>query len=339
MEKDFDFPAFNTTLIQKNCSNDLIAAFDPTFIPKSGTHTPGLGKWWSGKDQKALKGLEVGCLAIIDVKKHTAMSLKAEQTPGKMELAEKGIKLIAHYVDIIRSEITTLKNMVKYLAVDGYFMKKDFINPIFELGLHIITKMRPDANLSYVYYGAQKPGPGRPRTHGEKVNCAQIDKRRIREFAVDNDAVYYSGIVWSAILKKKIRIVFIEKKGTDQYEILMSTDTKLNPKLILKYYRLRFQIEFLIRDAKQHTGLEECQARSKNKLYFHFNMAFTTIGIAKCALWLKHQEKTAFSMRNVKVAWYNRYLRTCLKFQTTHFRSILMKATWMNATDDSGSLS
>ena len=46
---------------------------------------------------------------------------------------------------------------------------------------------------------------------------------------------------------------------------------------ILDYYTSRFQIEFMCRDVKQHTGLNDCQARSVNKLDFHFNAALTTI--------------------------------------------------------------
>mgnify|MGYP003439838048 CR=1 FL=1 len=39
---------------------------------------------------------------------------------------------------------------------------------------------------------------------------------------------------------------------------------------IIQYYKSRFQIEFFYRDAKQDTGLNHCQARSENKLNFHF---------------------------------------------------------------------
>ena len=35
-EQLFDFSSFNDRLIKKSCSKELIAAFDPTFIPKSG---------------------------------------------------------------------------------------------------------------------------------------------------------------------------------------------------------------------------------------------------------------------------------------------------------------
>jgi hypothetical protein len=78
----------------------------------------------------------------------------------------------------------------------------------------------------------------------------------------------------------------------------------------LKYYRLRFQIEFLIRDAKQHCGLEECQARSENKLYFHFNMALSAVSVAKAAVWLSlpKKKREAFSMRNIKLMYYNKII-------------------------------
>jgi hypothetical protein len=310
MEKEFDFPGFNRQLIKSHCSKELIAAFDPAYLPKSGRHTPGLGRWWSGSANKALKGLEIGCLAIVDTVSETAMSLKTVQTPAKKVLDEKNWTMINHYVDVIKSQMEQLKDMVQYLAVDGYFMKKDFIQPLITSGLHIITKMRPDANLQYLYTGPKKPGRGRPKLYDSKVNCSNPDKRRIREFAVDNDAIYYSGIVYSAILKQLVRIVYVEHRETDRYEILLCTDTALNPASILRYYRLRFQIEFLIRDAKQHAGLEQCQARSENKLAFHFNMAFTTVSIAKATFWLRlpQQKRGTFSMRNIKLAYYNKFL-------------------------------
>lgn len=90
----------------------------------------------------------------------------------------------------------------------------------------------------------------------------------------------------------------------------MCTDKELDGSLIVRYYRLRFQIEFLIRDAKQHAGLEDCQARSENKLYFHFNMAFSVVSIAKAATWLSipKEQREAFSMRNLKLLYYNKLL-------------------------------
>ena len=309
-EKVFDFVSFNTAVINKSCGKDLIAAFDPSYIPKTGKHTPGLGRWWSGKDQCRLKGLEISCLSIIDVEAGTAMSLEAVQTPSKEVLQAKKLNQVGHYVSIINKQMPTLKAMVKYLTADGYFMKHDFIAPLLKEGLHIITKMRPDADLRYTYNGTKQSRRGRRKVYDGKVDCTSIDKRRIKKFDEDDKVIYYCGIVYCKALKQLVKIVYLQEKASKRHEIFLCTDTLIDAEMIIKYYRLRFQIEFLLRDAKQHCGLEECQARSENKLYFHFNMALSAVSVAKAALWLSlpQEKKEAFSMRNIKLMFYNKII-------------------------------
>jgi len=311
LEQQFDFSTINSAIIGQRCDKELIAAFDPTYIPKSGKQTFGLGKWWSGTRQRALKGLEIGCLAVIDVTAGTALSLEAVQTPSPEALQAEQLKLTSHYVSIINKRIDVLKTMgVKYLVADGYFMKHDFIEPLTKEELHVITKMRPDANLRYPYNGVKVKGRGRPKLYDGKVDCSCIDKRRIRKFDEDEQAVYYSGIVYSIALKRMVRIVYMQDKQSNCYQLLVCTDTQLSAEQILHYYRLRFQIEFLIRDAKQYCGLEQCQARSEQKLYFHFNMALSSVSVAKAATWLclPAEKRGAFSMRNIKLLYYNKMI-------------------------------
>jgi hypothetical protein len=49
----------------------------------------------------------------------------------------------------------------------------------------------------------------------------------------------------------------------------------------LRYYKSRFQIEFLFRDAKQFLGLNHCQARRMESLHFHFNASMTALNLLK----------------------------------------------------------
>lgn len=81
-EQEFDFTALNKDLIRRSCSQELIAAFDTTYITKSGNHTPGIWIWWSGTESRAKKGLELGCQSIVDVEAVTAMPLRTFQTSG-----------------------------------------------------------------------------------------------------------------------------------------------------------------------------------------------------------------------------------------------------------------
>ncbi|SHJ39116.1 Transposase DDE domain-containing protein [Tangfeifania diversioriginum] len=72
---------------------------------------------------------------------------------------------------------------------------------------------------------------------------------------------------------------YASDKGKLTRKLYFSTDTQMDALEILDCYQSRFQIEFLYRDAKQHTGLNDSQARSENKLNFHLNAALTTINI------------------------------------------------------------
>ena len=63
--------------------------------------------------------------------------------------------------------------------------------------------------------------------------------------------------------------------------VLASTDVDQSAQEVVAYYRLRFQVEFLFRDAKQFTGLEHCQGRSQAKLDFHFNMSLAAVNLAR----------------------------------------------------------
>ena len=98
----------------------------------------------------------------------------------------------------------------------------------------------------------------------------------------DNTQAFYA-IVNSKSLKIDILLVVERKtdeRGKTIQRLIFSTDTKMNALEVLEYYHCRFQIEFNFRDAKQATGLNHCQARDLDKLYFHFNTSLTTINIS-----------------------------------------------------------
>jgi hypothetical protein len=309
-EKFFDWFSFNMELVKSSCGTEMIAVFDPCFIKKSGKHTYGCDKFWSGTAGKALKGLEVGCLGFVDVEAATALHGVAVQTPPAASLKREGKTLVSHYVSIIENYIRKLKNLSRYLVVDGYFMKRDFITPVLKKGLHLITKARKDANLKYLFKGVQNKGKGRPKLYDGKVDTGAIDKRRIRCCYRDGEVCIYAAVLYAVQLKTNVLAAFVYYGDKEQPEIIISTDTEMNALVMCRYYGLRFQIEFLIRDAKQYSGLEDAQARSKTKLRFHFNIALTVVSLAKAAyhLALPREERGSFSMADIKMLHMNQLI-------------------------------
>ena len=104
-------------------------------------------------------------------------------------------------------------------------------------------------------------------------------------------------------------MVVVVHTQRNRYAVLFSTDVKLEPQRLYRYYKARFQIEFLFRDAKQFTGLSDCQARSKAQLDFHFNASLSAVTFAK--LEARQQNRNydqAFSMASLKRRAFNQHL-------------------------------
>lgn len=314
-EKGFDFIKFNTEIWKKHLSKNCIIAFDPSYLPKSGKHTPGKGTFYSGCLGKATGGIEIGCIGIVDINHNTAFNLETIQTPSPKSLKAVGKSLVDHYASIIIDRSFELIKISNYLAVDGYFAKKSFLDLIKEsTKLELVCKLRQDANLRYLYNGPKKKGRGRPKKYDGKVNTKKVDKRRFKKIYQDEEVLLYQAKVWSVSLKRIINVVYAEfldeGKPTKRYAFLFSTDLLLAGKLVYQYYKARFQIEFLFRDAKQYCGLTHCQARSENKLSFHFNIALTAVNVAKSAHHLHKNEQESknrkpFSLANIKTLYFN----------------------------------
>lgn len=118
MSKPFDWAEFNKNLIQQSCSDELILAFDPSYMPKSGKKTDHVGRFWSGKDQAVKPGIEIGSIAVVDAQNNTALSLEAVQTP-KIAKNETGESVVDHYVKVILDKRSVIQSLnIKYLAVD-----------------------------------------------------------------------------------------------------------------------------------------------------------------------------------------------------------------------------
>ena len=106
-----------------------------------------------------------------------------------------------------------------------------------------------------------------------------------------------------------LRVVLVVDTKHHRQAVLFSTDVDLDALTLYRYYKARFQIEFLFRDAKQFTGLTDCQARSQAKLNFHFNASLSAVTLAKLDARQQHGEAAAaFSMASLKRRAFNQHL-------------------------------
>lgn len=316
-EKAFDSVAFNLLLIEQYVPQKarLIAGFDPSFIEKSGRHTEGLGKYWNGSAGCAEKGLEVGLFSVIDVDKKDAYAVSAKQTleSEKTSSDKSEDTRVNQYLEHTIECAARLPLSIKLLVVDAYFYKQKYVQGIKKrTNLHIVSKMRNDANLRYIFAGEQL-GRGRPKKFDGKFDINDISRLScegtIEDKEIKENIDLYSGIVHSVVLEMSVKVVVLEIKRKEKISriLLYSTDLELSAMDIHLFYASRFQIEFQFRDAKQFTGLADCQARTTIKLNYHFNASFMALNLAKI---FHHStpEKKPFSMASIKAYYYNETL-------------------------------
>lgn len=305
--KTFDFLSFNKELVLEHAGKHLTIAFDPSYVSKSGKATSGVGFYWSGVAGKAKWGLEISGIAAIDIENHTAFHLEAVQTPNNISES-----LLDFYGNTIIQRKEQLRCISKYVVADAYFSKYGFVAKLSDNGFETVSRLRDDADLQYKYKGEQKKGKGRPKKYDGKVDYINLNEAHMNKIEERSTTKIFQGIVFSKSLKTDINlvIVYTKKKGIWKHKLYFCTDLEISAKLLLKYYQTRFQIEFTFRDAKQHTGLNHCQARNQKKLHFHFNTSLTAINLAKITHWLpiEKEKRPAFSMADIKTLYHNELL-------------------------------
>ena len=306
-ENKFNFQDFNRRLILDLNLKECITAFDPSFIPKSGKCTFGLNTYWSGCAKQAKWGLDICGFAVIDILQNTAFHLNAIQTP-----VFENMTLLDYYCQIVKENYLYFKELSDYMVADAYFSKKKVVDALLCLGLHFISRLRDDSVLMYIYQGKPTGLKGRPKKQDGRVDRYTLDMRYFTEDFSSHEMKIYSATVYCRAFKRDIKLavaIFYKQDKEIARKLYFSTDLEMCAKKIVRYYRSRFQIEFLYRDAKQHCGLTTCQARSENKLNFHFNAALTAVNLAKIE-WLNTRISTdqPFSMLNFKTMYSNELL-------------------------------
>jgi Transposase DDE domain len=343
----FNFMALNAQLIKEAVAEEVtqIGAMDCSFIAKSGKATYGLDWFYNGSANRSEKGLEISVIAVIDVAARRGYSLSVQQTPamnpGSQPKAQSHsvswqtieqvrqmlqqlppkpaspppLTRIDHYLNHLKHTHRFLPASVKYWAVDGFYSKKKFVDGVVELDLHVVSKLRNDADMRYLYTGEQK-SRGAKRKYDGKVDLSDLSRLTLVE-QLEVGLTLYTAVVWHVSLKRQIRLACLvdtRKAGRTGIALLFSTDVNLDAKLIVQYYQARFHIEFIFRDAKQFTGLCDAQTRNPQRLDFHFNAALSALNLAKYQEQIRQAQPDAatasapFSMASYKRFAFNEHL-------------------------------
>ena len=117
----------------------------------------------------------------------------------------------------------------------------------------------------------------------------------------------YQMSLWHKKFAEMLHIVVIVKTNLQTNKtaqvVLFRSDLTLRYELLIDDYRLRFQLEFHLRDAKQYWGLEDGMNVNARPVYKGANLAMCMVHVSHALLRPMRAQWSAFSVHDLK-AWF-----------------------------------
>ena len=227
-------------------------------------------------------------------KKKTVSNQKPGRPKGSKNRDKTQVELTTELLRIqamVKKQLAMLKNLVtvRHLALDGHFGNNNALQMVLQCGLHLISKLRHDAALYFRYDGKQKR-KGPRRKYGQKIAYHHIPQKYLVERSTEGniETCIYQAVMLHRGFAQALNIVIITKthlkSGAFASVNLFASDLELNYDKIIKYYSLRFQIEFNFRDAKQYWGLEDFMNIKEIPLTNALNLSLFMVSLSQVLL-------------------------------------------------------
>lgn len=353
------------------CPKDVyLLAGDEVVISKAGKKTYGLDRFFSSLVSKPISGLSFFTLSLVSVEKRQSFPIQIEQViKSNVEKSSvspspeiksqekrgrgrpKGSKNKNKQEVIFTSELLRIKKMINelfklianfipltYLVLDGHFGNNNALQMARQVNLHIISKLRHDTAL-YIPYHNPDPNHRSRRKYGEKLDWRNIPGAYLRQSSLEEDIktdTYQATLLHKEFAQSLNVVILVKtniKTNARSHMILFSSDLDLSYEKIIDYYKLRFQIEFNFRDAKQFWGLEDFMNQSQITVTNAANLSFFMVNLSHYLLALFRQDNPGSGIVDLK-AYYRgfRYVREMLKMLPEQPEPILLAQIFAKLT-------
>jgi len=348
-------------------TDTILIGGDETVATKSGQKTYGLDRFFSSLYGKPVPGLSFFSLSLISVKERTSYPvmmeqvIKEEKKPDKKGAGKKVKKqtkkrgrpkgsqnknrrdvVLKPYLVHIQTMLKKLLALIGvdltviYCVMDGAFGNNNALQMVRQCSLHLISKLRWDAALYFPYDGPQKKR-GANKKYGDKLNYNHIPEQYLKETTVTDgiQTNIYQMKMWHKLFPDLLNVVVIVKinlkTGARAHVVLFSSDLDLAYDKLIDYYRLRFQIEFNFRDAKQFWGLEDFMNVNQLPVYNAANLSMFMVNLSQVLI--RHWRPTCptFSVNDLKAHFRGRkYVTETLKLLPQMPESIFIDQIFAN---------
>lgn len=183
----------------------------------------------------------------------------------------------------------------------------------------MISKLRHDAALYEPYVGPPAKC-GAKRKYGAKLKYDALPPSALVSTSVadgvqtDTD----QGVYWHKAFGRQLNVVVVVKTkladGKRSHVVLFSSALTLGAERLVEYYRLRFQLEFNFRAAKQHWRLEDFQVTGEVAVANAASLSLFMVLVSKVLLGAEPAAGGARSISDLQGAYRGwRYVQETIK--------------------------
>jgi len=325
----------------------VVMSGDYVVVTKAGKMTYGLDRFFSSLYGKAVPGLCFLSLSLLSVKRRTSYPVVTEQVkkaceaaapaqPMKQAGGQRGrpkgsknrnrrevelspsLRFLQEHIKRLLQQIGEACKVV-YFVFDGELGHNDAMQMVRQVGLHLVSKLRYNSALYFLYAGPYA-GRGPRRKYGRQLDYKKIPDEYLQATSIDEEIEtnIYQMSLWHKKFAEMLNIVVIVKRNLQTHKtahvVLFSSDLTLNYAQLIDYYRLRFQLEFNFRDAKQYWGLEDFMSVKEQPVYNSANLAMFMVNVSQALMRPMRAQWPAFSVNDLK-AWFRgrKYVIATLK--------------------------
>jgi putative transposase len=314
----------------------IVMSGDYVVVTKAGKTTYGLDRFFSSLYGKAVPGLCFLSLSLLSVKRRASYPVVTEQVakageaaapaqstqkakgqrgrpPGSKNRNRRNVELspsLRFLQEHIKSLLQQIGDACKvvYFIFDGELGHNDALHMVRQVGLHLVSKLRHNSAL-YLPYTGPYAGRGPHRKYGKKLDYKHIPEAYLQATSIDEEIEtnIYQLTLWHKKFAEMLNVVVIVKTNVQTHKmahvVLFSSDVTLGYAQLIDYYRLRFQLEFNFRDAKQYWGLEDFMSINERPVYNSANLAMFMVNVSQALMRPMRAQWPAFSVNDLK-AWF-----------------------------------
>ncbi len=270
---------------------------DDTDLPKTGFHMESIGKIFSHVHQKCILGHKALMLCWSDGRTQFMLDFSLHGEKGKIEGKEQGLTseqrrqryererdkdshISKRKEEYFMSKGEKLQDMVRnaihnkvpfeYLLVDSWFMCTDLVEFVYRR--HKKFHLLGMAKMGNTKYMTSSWGKMSAKTIVKKLKTAKNVKYSRRYHC------YYAEIEVE-LGKRSVKLFFCKRGKRGAWNVLLTTDTKLNFLRAYEIYAMRWSIEVFFSDSKRLLGLADCSSRDFSAHVAHVSLVMIRYNI------------------------------------------------------------